>query len=397
MNNVPVLGDGFIPRMSRRSRPGIMQALRPPDLFGQDPASIPSVIVDARLALVDKDVTAELSDRHVAMIVDTQAWRYSDSRTSSTPWGSLVYAPSIPFNLHRSWVNEYVLADLSAQESCGCGCLMLPGWFPSLESVELALDVGTWILRAYESFRRGSDGVPVIAWLPATSGSLATSLALAKVYVESGLVDVLYVQRDKTNGVRDPVDRLRHSAKLMLAVQSLGLPVIAGHLGSVGLTLRALGIAAADSGPAEGLSFDFTDAIRRAVPPIPQGAPVKQRPSAVRLWIDEVGQTVTTRQMTAIRADRVAFAEILCRRPCHRFRISPDTMSVAVHHSLLSLCESATLQSRLPISMRVDNAQRLLTAMKRRATMMDSALLSGSQPLLRQEHLDVQLALLAEV
>ena len=114
------------------------------------------------------------------------------------------------------------------------------------------------------------------------------------------------------------------------------------------------------------------------------------------MWLDEIGQTVTARQMAAIRRDRVAHAEILCRRACHRFRLGKDTVALAVHHSVLSLCETATRQSRLPASMRVDNARRLLTTMKTRIGVMDAALSAEKQRLLRQEHLDVQLALLAD-
>jgi hypothetical protein len=46
--------------------------------------------------------------------------------------------------------------------------------------------------------------------------------------------------------------------------------------------------------------------------------------------------------------------------------------------------------------MRVDNARRLLTAMQARIGIVDAALRADNQRLLRHEHIDIQLALLAD-
>lgn len=390
----PIWGDGFIPRMNGRSRPGIMQALAPSDLFTGEVPSVQSIIVDARLASEDHDIGAELRDRGITMIVDTQAWRYSDHRTWDSAWSAVPYAPPGPFDAQRNWVHEYVLKDLSAQFKAGGRCLLLPGWFPSLETVDLATQVALWTLDAFEEFT-SKAALSAIAWLPSTPDSMDASLAAAKVYADSQSVHAIYVQRNRISGSLDPFDRLKRSAKLMLEVQNFGLPVIAGYLGSIGLTIRAIGVSAADCGPCEGQSFDFTEAIRAALPR-KEDVPTRPRPLPVRMWLDELGQIVTARQMATIRRDKVAYAEILCRRACHRFRLSRDTVAVAAHHSLLSLCETAARQSKLPTSMRVDNARRLLTAMKTRIGIVDSALSAANEPLLRQEHLDVQLALLAD-
>jgi hypothetical protein len=390
-----IWGDGYIPRMNGRSRPGIMRALGPSDLFTGEPPSVRSVIVDARLAGEDHDVGAELRDREVAVMVDTQAWRYSDGRTWQTAWSSTAYAPSSPFSAERNWVHDCVIRDLSAQLMMGGSYLLLPGWFPSLENIGLARDVALWTLEAYEEFTLKTASVPAIAWLPAQSLIPDASLTAAEIYAESGMVLAAYVQRQKIDGFRDPFDRLRQSINLMLEIQGFGLPVIAGHLGCIGLTVRAIGVSAADCGPSEVHSFDFSEAIRASIPRRNQNEISRSGPPAVRMWLDELGQRVTARQMAAIRQDRAAFAEIICRRPCHRFRLGRDTMTIAVQHSLLSLCETATRQSALPESMRVDNARRTLTAIKTRIGVFDSALEAEKQPSLRQDHLDLQLALLA--
>ena len=389
-----IWGDGFIPRMNGRSRPGIMQALAPSDLFTAETPSVQCIIVDARLASADHDISAELRDRGITMIVDTQAWRYSDPRTWQSTWSSVPYAPSSPFKAQQNWVHEYVLKDLSAQVEAGGRYLLLPGWFPSLETTELATNVALWTLEAFDEFAH-KVALPAIAWLPSTPDSLDASLAAAEAYTSAEAVRAVYVQRNKISGSLDPLDRLKRSAKLMLEIQDFGLPVIAGYLGCIGLTIRAIGVAAADCGPCEGQSFDFTEAIRAALPR-KEDASSGPKPLPVRMWLDELGQIVTARQMSAIRRDRVAYAEILCRRACHRFRLGRDTVAIAAHHSLLSLCEAATRQSSLPASMQVDHARRLLTAMKARTGIMDAALSAENQRLLRQEHLDVQLALLAD-
>jgi hypothetical protein len=100
----------------------------------------------------------------------------------------------------------------------------------------------------------------------------------------------VYVQRKRISGSLDPLDRLKRSAKLMLEVQGFGLPVIGGYLGCIGLTIRAVGIAATDCGPCEGQSFDFTEAIRTALPRN-EDASSSPRPLPVRMWLEEAGQT----------------------------------------------------------------------------------------------------------
>jgi hypothetical protein len=179
-----------------------------------------------------------------------------------------------------------------------------------LETAELAREVAAWTLEAFEEFRRKAALIPTIAWLPARPGSLSASLAAAEEYAASGAVHAVYVQQYRINGLHDPYDRLKRTAKLMLEVQQIGLPVIAGYLGCIGLTIRAIGVSAADCGPCEGQHFDFTDAIGTALQRR-EDVSSEPTPIPVRMWLDEIGQTVTARHMAAIRRDRVAHAEIL--------------------------------------------------------------------------------------
>lgn len=383
---------GFIPRVSKRSRPGVLRALLSPDLFTESAPPVSHVIADIRLALEDHDLMVSLRDHGIMAIVDTHSWRYSDRRTWESTWAKLPYAPERPFEPNRNWVQDYVSADLIAQVSAGCTNLMLPGWFPSLSDADQATRVASWTLEAFERIRRTGVLMPAIAWLPVSTRHVDASLAAAKVYIASDLIHGLYAQLSKVNGITEPLDRLQRNTESILRIQDLGLPVIGGHLGPAGLTMRAVGVTAVDCGPSEDQSFDFTGSIKNAVPSPSKGV----GPLAVRMWISELGQTVTASQMAVIRQDRAAFSEIVCRRACHRFRQGRDGVSVAAQHGVICLSEEAQLSTSLPTSVRIDRARRALLAMKSCVAIVDAALTQEDQPL-RQDHLDNQLALLDEL
>jgi hypothetical protein len=281
----------------------------------------------------DHDIGAELRDLSITMIVDKNAWRYSDPRTWRSH-GVLFPTPRQAGSMlgeigYMSTCSKTCLRNLGrAAGVCCCRAgfqaWILSGWLG---------DVALWTLEAFEEFAHKVT-LPTIAWLPSTPDSLDASLAAAKVYADSEDVHAVYVQRNRINGSHDPLDPAKALRKVDARSTGVGKPVIAGYLGGIGLTVRAIGVSAVDCGPCERQSFDFTDAIRTA---LPHEEDALSRPLPVRMWLDELGQTVTARQMAAIRLDRVAHAEILCRRACHRFRSGRHTLAVAVHHSLLSV------------------------------------------------------------
>jgi hypothetical protein len=393
----PMWGDGFIPRVNERSRAGVMQALGTGDLFTSSTTSVRHMIVDPRLAMQDNDLRAGFLERNVSMIIDTQAWRYSDPNSWGSNWGMLPYAPSRPFMPTREWIRGYVIGDLGAQVSMGASYLLLPGWYASLTDIDRAVDVAEWTLEAYEQFRRSGVLIPAIAWLPVMLTSGAASLAAAMAYVESGLVQGVYAQFNTVSGLSEPLDRARRMVKLILDIQNLGLPVIAGHLGPIGVVMRAIGVSAVDCGPCETQSFSYSDLVRNSIRRTKDQSSSRGGGPPVRMWVSELGQTITSSQLAAIRQNPAAHAEIVCRRACHRFRSGRETLEVAVQHSLLSLDEEARKQSGRPCSVRIDAARRSLMAMKTSVPVVDEALRQGRQKTLRQGHLDVQLALLDEV
>lgn len=385
------LGAGFIPRITAKSRPGVMEALGQSDLFTKADVSVPYVIAEAPLAIAYPHLGTSLASLQVKMIVDTQAWRFSDDRTWKSKWVRHPYAPRLPFNPTKQWVTGYVAGDLAHQVAVGGRCLMLPGWFSSIASVDLATDVATWTIDAFRQFRRGGVILPAIAWLPLHVNSSDASLAAARVYAQSGTVKAIYGQLSRMDGLSEPSDELIAAASLMLDVQSLGLPVIAGHMGAFGLVLRALGIVAADCGPNSAQSFNHSELISRSA----RQRPAKGGGIPVRMWVGELHQAVTAQQMAAIRADRTALAEVLCRRPCHRFRPGPENLLAAVQHSALALIDEAERHAGQAGPIRVDAARRTLLEARSRITRVDQAVRRSGARELKRDHVDNQLALLA--
>jgi hypothetical protein len=363
-------------------------------MFSGDPCYLPYAIVDARLEMTGGGIAKTLAASGTRVIIDTQAWRFADERTWESMWASYSYAPPMPFRPSEQWVTRYAVADLRQQVELGGHCVLLPGWFASLRDAEFAADVSRWTLKAYRQFRRGGFLYPAIAWVPLSHEMPTLTLAAASVFAESAQVSAIYAQAPVVRGPGESLDVLARTTELMLDMQALGLPVIAGHMGATGLTLRALGVTAADCGPISSQSFNrsrlISDAQRSNT-----GARRSYGAPGLRMWVSELGQLATVDQMNAIRANRRVFSSMLCQRRCHRFRVGVDDTLSAVHHSLLSLIDDARDISEQPRSISVDVTRRTLLQIRSRVTQVNQVLADARRPLLRRDHLDVQLALLA--
>jgi hypothetical protein len=202
------------------------------------------------------------------------------------------------------------------------------------------------------------------------------------------------VQISPVKPYTDPVHRLTRQVALLAAAQADGRHVIAGHLGAMATTLRALGIAAADAGLGEAESFDLNSKIKNQQPRSPQEK--GGRPPAPRVYVPEIGRSIDGhlwRELMSVPAIR---AELLCRRPCCRFK-SWDTLPqrVTEHALWCRIKESQAIESR-PISMRIDYADRLLSEIETRLGVINSALAANGQRPLPPTFIHAQRALLAE-
>jgi hypothetical protein len=89
-------------------------------------------------------------------------------------------------------------------------------------------------------------------------------------------------------------------------------------------------------------------------------------------------------------------AELLCRRPCCRFKSWDTLPQRATEHALCCrIQESQAIESR-PVSMRIDYADRLLSEIETRLGVINSALAAEEQRPLPLTFIHAQRALLAE-
>ena len=81
-------------------------------------------------AVEDPTLVHELTNGGTQVVVDTQAFRYADARTWLSPkWSQVPFAPAVPFDGSRQWVDEFVASDLRFQSAVGGSAYLLPAWF----------------------------------------------------------------------------------------------------------------------------------------------------------------------------------------------------------------------------------------------------------------------------
>jgi hypothetical protein len=385
-------GDGYVPRVNARARNGVDLALAPDLLRGTGP--IPSwAIVDAPTAEHAENMVAHLRQAGVRVLVDTQAWRFADERTWQSPrWGAVHYLPGSPFRADPSWVQEYVRKDLLTQARLGADAVLLPNWFQALDGSPV--DVMEWVLEGYLDFRRRGSLLRAVSFLPMRIRAAEQALGIARALAESGEVEAIVAQFERVAPLRSPVGQLTGALNSMLEVQAQGLPVLAGRFGSIGVTVRGVGVAAAECGPAEDQTFDVAAMVRNSLPRTSQTP--RSGPMASPIWFSELGQTVASNRTSDLRQNRRAHAEIFCRRPCHQFRVGRDSLATAAWHSLLARMEEATHGAVLPPSMRLDAARRHLTTIGDKIDTINHALTDENTDWqLGRDHVASQQAVLA--
>lgn len=385
-------GSGYVPRVGTRSFGGVELALTP-DLFGGMQSRPRWAIVDAPTAERNEHLVAFLRDSDVGVLIDTQAWRYADQRTwESAKWGSTPYAPSTPFVMDRNWVREYVAGDLETQKRLGATAVVLPNWFAALRHD--AANVFVWTLDGYRDFRRSALH-KAVAWLPMNLSTLDQSLDIAALAAEADDIEALITQFQRIAPIQASVGQLASNLGAIVEVQNEGLPVLAGRFGSIGVTARAFGVKAADCGPAEDQTFDAAAMIRSALPRVTNNSGRASGPPAAPIWFSELGQTVYATRAASLRQIRRANAEIMCRRPCHQYRIGKETLTTSARHGMLSRLEEADHAHALPRGIRLDAARRYLDRMGEAIDIVNRALEDdGHDWQLRRDHVTTQQAVL---
>lgn len=386
---------GFAPRITSRNRRGVARALRPATLDEQTALRLPWLVLDAPSGLADPTLPADLSTAGANVIVDTGAWRFADPRTFDIPkWASLRYTPDRPFEPTRAWISDYVARDLAVQSELGAAVYLVPGWFPPprTPSDQLASQANLIFEAADRAVGKDVDIRPLIAFIGVRGGDLERSQAhLAMLH--AGYAGV-YLQISPVTPYTDPVDRISRQVALLTAARADGRLVIAGHLGALATSLRALGIDATDAGLGEAESFNLSSKIRNQQNQSPDAK--GGHPSSPRIYIPEIGRSVDGRLWQYLISVPAIRAELWCRRACCRFRTVESLPQRAIEHSLWCRMEESQAISHIPDSMRIDFADRLLARIETRLGVINSALEAEGQEPLSLSFVAAQRSLLSE-
>lgn len=385
---------GFVPRVTSRNWRGVSRALRP-TLDEQDGLRVPWVVLDAPSALADPTVSTDLRSADAQIMIDTGAWRFADARTFDTPkWTSLPYAPDRPFEPTAAWISNYIARDLSVQAELGASVYLVPGWFPAprAPSDDVARQADL-IFQAVERAGRQIDAKPLVAYVPVRSGDLENGHSyLSQLH---GGYEGIYLQISPIKPYTDPTHRLSRQVALLVAGQADGRYVIAGHFGALAISLRAISIDAADAGLGDVETFDLNSKIANQKPKPSKDKDKGPRPPTPRIYVPEIGRSIKGSLWQYLMSVPAIQAELLCRRACCRFRVWQSLPQRAIEHALCCRIQESEAIERLPPSMRLDYADRLLSGIETRLGVINGALAAEGQPPLPLAYIHTQRSLLA--
>jgi hypothetical protein len=386
-----VFGHGFIPRLTARNRSGVMRALAPADLTGGEPINMPWAVVDAATAIADPALMTILREAGTNRLVDTEAWRYSDARTWQVDrWATLPHTPAAPYDGSERWIQDYVRRDLQLQASLDASMYLLPTWFDN--------DPLTMTRRVFDAAVNALEHVPArpfVANVAVRSGQLRAEVDRLPAGLPSGLSGVrLYVT--PLRPLNDPVHKLELVSRILVGVGQHGLSAIAAAGGAAGVALRGLGIAAAECGLGEAEQFDAARVLYSSSRPSEKGKG-NRRPGPP-IYVPEVNRSVSGTPWKAIAAVPSAFAAVRCRRRCHKWTMGgAHAQDMAVEHSLICRVEEAEAIARMPRTMRIDAAYRLLRDRQATIRQVNGALKAADLKPIPHQGTDNHIALLTKL
>jgi hypothetical protein len=316
------LGHGFLPRIDARNYKAVERCLprEGPGLFNVG-LDVPWAIFEGPWALQHGTSTIELCrDRGISFLVDTQAWRYRDPRTflvekfTTTP-----YAPAGPLaGNDRSALVGFVEADLGTQASLGVSAYLLPGVIPSNPHDDVRAQVLTLLEIAQAKL---PDARPCIAFVGVHTSSMEAAHQLIDDLPH--WIDGVYIQLTPVNPLQDSPSKIIDGLMLMRYAAQRGFTVIAGRLAGLTPLLRAAGVAGTDAGLGEGESFAYGAKVQNHEPR--NGAGQQPRLLAGRLYIPQLGRSVSAKEWARLMQVPVLRGQLLCRLPCCAFGLPVET------------------------------------------------------------------------
>lgn len=388
-------GHGFVPRIGRNNYRALDRALAPPSLFGDEPSDLPWLILDGAWLKPDLPLLVQLKSLNVRFLVDSQSWRFQDERTwEVAKYASLEHRPSAPLDVDDTDAFvEFVEADLEWQRTLGADALLLPGLMPKrdddsgVEALTVAVEVAMT--------SPATKGRPIVGFLGGHSSSIDLVSSAAKDAMTS-LLSAAYVQISPVNPMKDSVSKMIDVIETMVAFERRGTPVISGHLGGLGGSLRALGVSAADAGLGVGETFDATRLLRRRDKRDKDGAS-RHGPVESRRYVAQVQRSLNRKQWDALMSIDAMRGFLECRLSCCRFRTPDDRSEWTREHSLRTRVAEASDLARLPESMRSSRQIDVLRAARGSLVAVNSSLRGNGFDPLPVEPVENQLAALQRV
>jgi hypothetical protein len=316
------LGHGFLPRIDARNYKAVERCLPRdgPGLFSVG-LDLPWAILEGPWALQHGASTIELCrDRGISFLVDTQAWRYRDPRTfllekfTATP-----YAPTGPLaRTDKLALSRFVEADLKTQASLGAAAYLLPGVIPNERHDDVRSEVFGLLEVAQAKL---PDARPCVAFIGAHTSSMDSAYQLVDDLPH--WIDGVYLQFSPVNPLHDSPSKIIDALMLMRHVTQQRFSVIAGRLAGLAPLLRAAGIAGADAGLGEGESFAYGTKIKNHEPR--NGTEHQPRLLGGRLYVPQLGRSVSAREWTRLMQVPALRGQLLCRLPCCAFGLPVET------------------------------------------------------------------------
>lgn len=383
-------GHGFIPRVDARNYKAVERCLTRdgPGLFHEG-LDVPWAVLEGPWALQHGAATLELCrDRSVAVLVDTQAWRYHDPRTFlvgkfTTPPN----APGAPLNLSApAALRSFVGADLEAQASLGAAAFLVPGAIPKSAQD----DVTERTLALIEAARPTAvaEPRPCVAFVGAHSSALDRAHALIDqlpLWLEG-----VYIQVTPSNPLRDSAAKLIDALVLMRYAVQRGFTVLGGRMAALGPLARALGVHGTDAGLGEGESFVYASKVKNQEPRAEGSSPPKVLGG--RVYVPHLGRSVSAAEWSRLMVVPSLRGQLVCRLPCCAFGQPVETMpSRGREHSLHSRVSEARQHSGTG-STALGQVVRLLEQRQSVARTVTSALAAADLPPLSTEHAENHLA-----
>lgn len=385
------LGHGFIPRIDARNFKAVERCLTRdgPGLFHEG-LDLPWAVLEGPWGLERGASTLELCrDRSVAVLVDTQAWRYHDARTFAVDkFASTPYAPAGPLDLSDpDMLRAFAEADLEAQASLDAAAFLLPGAVPKGPRD----DVREITLALIDAARPTAlaEPRPCIAFVGAHTSSIESA---HKLIEELPLwLEGVYIQLTPVNPLRDSTSKIIDALVLMRHAAQRGFTVIGGRMAGLGTIARALGVQGVDAGLGEGESFAYSSKVKNHEPrPDSTSAP---KVLGGRVYVPQLGRSVSAAEWSRMMEVPALRGQLLCLLPCCAFGHPVEsTPTRGREHSLHARVDEARQVPSATGSTAIGQVVRMLEQRQSVARSVASALDAADLPPLSTEFIENHLA-----